>query len=516
MPSLFTSLLSGALLLRAASAHNARELAKDPYHQAVARDMSSGNLNPQHERIEKRYPPNRETFIPTTTPVWMASQTPAASAVSSRSSSSSSSAAAPTATSAPSGQFATPTTRALVAATTSTATTCAGAYVAPTTIFGTGTLPKPSTFVRKQQARSDQLVLDGAPFRIVGPNIYWLCQDENVGWPKGQYTDKGRIREALAIAVAMGANTIRAHTCGISVGQNEGSGPYNLEPTYRNFNSAAWDIRDYALYAAREYGLRVIVPFTDNYNYYHGGKYQFINFRFASTANAGLAFYNNRVVLNAFLEYIGQILNHVNPYTGVAWKDDPTILAWETGNELGGYIQAETWPTFFFTMSVVQYISKYDKNHLILDGTNGFWNYTTGATAPALTNRGVAMVTDHGYPRNTGILNREIQLAKDNFKNFLIGEYDWTSTQSSVSLDAYIAALEASSTIGDMIWNVMGHDAQCCAFVSHNDGYSLYYPNGNSANDQLNALKVVQHWHRVRGLTPPSQLKGVACPQPVF
>lgn len=69
------------------------------------------------------------------------------------------------------------------------------------------------------------------------------------------------MREVLAAAVAMGATTIRAHSCGISVGPNT---PYNLEPKLGVFNGSAWDARDYALFAAREYGLRVILPLTDN------------------------------------------------------------------------------------------------------------------------------------------------------------------------------------------------------------------------------------------------------------
>ncbi|GAA5951773.1 hypothetical protein JCM10213_001103 [Rhodosporidiobolus nylandii] len=147
----------------------------------------------------------------------------------------------------------------------------------------------------------------------------------------------------------------------------------------------------------------------------------------------------------------------------------------------------------------------------------GFWNYTTNAISPGLSNRAFDIVTDHGYPRNTGILNREISIAAQYAKGFLIGEYDWTTTNSAVSLDDYITLLESqSSYMGDMIWNIMGHDPQCCAFVSHNDGYSAYYPNGNSAADQVNLLKVVQHWYRVTGRTPPNQLPGVACPQPVF
>lgn len=61
------------------------------------------------------------------------------------------------------------------------------------------------------------------------------------------------------------------------------------------------------------------------------------------------------------------------------------------------------------------------------------------------------------------------------------------------------------------------------------------YPNGDSSTLQAKALKLAQvrdlslvddpsafladalsrqHWHRMRGLTPPSALPAVACPQP--
>ena len=35
-----------------------------------------------------------------------------------------------------------------------------------------------------------------------------------------------------------------------------------------SFNDAAFDSIDYAIYAAKLYGLRVIVPLTDQYQYY--------------------------------------------------------------------------------------------------------------------------------------------------------------------------------------------------------------------------------------------------------
>ena len=59
-----------------------------------------------------------------------------------------------------------------VPTTTSTTNTCAPSYTGgQTTVTGTGTLPKPTSFVAKNGL---QLQLDGRPYRIVGPNAYWL------------------------------------------------------------------------------------------------------------------------------------------------------------------------------------------------------------------------------------------------------------------------------------------------------------------------------------------------------
>ncbi|KAJ8291639.1 Mannan endo-1,4-beta-mannosidase 1 [Rhodotorula toruloides] len=387
--------------------------------------------------------------------------------------------------------------------TSSTTTTCAPLYTASKMITGTGTLPKPSTFVKKT-TNSNKLTLDGLPFTIVGPNIFWLCQGQDYG-PIGNYTDKAMVREALAMAVALGANTaspppahapefrltsallqIRALSCGISTGTAGGTNPYSLEPTRGTFNNAAWDIRDYVLYAAKQYGLRVILTLTDNYAYYHGGKYDFLNWRNVSTANKGAAFYTKKAVIGDFETYITKFLTRVNSYTGVAYKDDPTIIAWETGNELGGYINAEVWPPASWTTAIIAWIRKYDTKHLIIDDT-------TGATSPGLNISGVDIVSDHGYPRNTGIITKELALAKAARKSFLIGEYDWT-TQSSTSLATYLKLIESwKPLVGEM-----------------------YYPNGGTTAETANMLLVAQHWYRMTNRTPPTQLVGVTCPQPVF
>lgn len=144
-----TILACSALFAQLGHAHDLRGDARQRRHQEAA------------ARIEKRYPPGRETFIPTTTPAYAvetSSATPAATKTSSGSQ-----------TTPPPGQYTTGTTRAHVAATTSTPTTCAPPYIATSMITGTGTLPKPTSFVTKVY-RSNQLMLNGSPFTIVGPS----------------------------------------------------------------------------------------------------------------------------------------------------------------------------------------------------------------------------------------------------------------------------------------------------------------------------------------------------------
>jgi mannan endo-1,4-beta-mannosidase len=75
------------------------------------------------------------------------------------------------------------------------------------------------------------------------------------------------LQEIMATAAAMGASTIRSHTLGNSVGH-----PLAISPSLGNFNEDALKVVDFAIYAASTYGIRLIIPFVDQYSYYHGGK----------------------------------------------------------------------------------------------------------------------------------------------------------------------------------------------------------------------------------------------------
>jgi len=207
------------------------------------------------------------------------------------------------------------------------------------------------SFVTRSGSR---LLLDGRPQRFSGPNVYWLALDENV-FANGSsihYPTHFRVDDVFATAQEMGALVMRAHTVGVSTGN-----PLSFEPTLGDFSGSASEHIDYAVFRARMTGIRLIVPLTDNYGYYHGGKHNFVEW--ASPNDPHLAncrlplcvkepeaslcpFYTDPKVIAAFKAYVRALLTHVNQYTGTALKDEPAILGWETGNELNGVPAAWT------------------------------------------------------------------------------------------------------------------------------------------------------------------------------
>lgn len=169
------------------------------------------------------------------------------------------------------------------------------------------------------------------------------------------YPTFGRITEIMNTLQIMGARTIRGHTLGISVGN-----PLSVIPELGIVNDEALTTMDWAIYQARQHGLRIFAPLVDNYvslhfvimiaygvrvqDYYHGGKYTFLrwagfNLTGSDSKNPEvMQFYTNQTIIDDFKSYIKVILAHTNAFTGLTYAEDPITFAYETGNELGGPI----------------------------------------------------------------------------------------------------------------------------------------------------------------------------------
>ena len=86
---------------------------------------------------------------------------------------------------------------------------------------------------------------------------------------------------------------------------------------------------DYAIASAKERGIRLVLPFVNNWGPF-GGMGQYV--RWAGLDDHG-AFYTDPQIRQWFKDWMTALLNRTNTYTGVKYKDEPTIAIWELANE---------------------------------------------------------------------------------------------------------------------------------------------------------------------------------------
>jgi hypothetical protein len=327
------------------------------------------------------------------------------------------------------------------------------------------------------------LMVNGHPFRFAGANVYWLgLEDKSDG--SIAYPSYFGVDDALATASFMGATVVRAHTLGISVGC-----PLCVEPFRGEFNQIALHHIDYALQSARIHHIKVIIPLVDNWHYYHGGKYTFTNWRGIPDEQA---FYKSPLVINDFEQYVHVILNHVNSYTGIAYKDDPTILAWETGNELSA---PSSW-----VQTISTYMKGLDHHHLVMDGNYEQANAYSNFLSDVRINT-VDLYSGHYYPPTNTALQRELQQAKSAQKVFIVGEYDWNTKQGD-SLSTFLSTIEQSSVAGDLYWTLFPHD-DSHGFISHNEHFTLHYP-GDTPDMRKRVRLLRAHAYAMQGRAAPT------------
>ncbi|KAI1083203.1 glycoside hydrolase family 5 protein [Whalleya microplaca] len=369
------------------------------------------------------------------------------------------------------------------------------------------------------------LLVDGKPWKAVGPNIYWLGLDENVVPPEGEpyypptkasYPTKERITEAFAIVQALGGTMIRGHTLGISTGN-----PLSLVPDPGVVNEAAFETIDWAVYQAGEYGIRLLVPLVDNYDYYHGGKYTFLRWAGLNLTQARDStnptiqqFYTNASIVDAFEGYITTLLTHRNPYTELTYAEDPAIFAFETGNELLGPVWGDMDAPAAWVRGVAAFVKGLAPGKLVVDGTYGINRTHLGIEE-------VDIFSDHFYPPDTTKLRSDIEAVEAAGKAFFAGEYDWIGQSGGDALESFFSIIEESpAACGDSFWSLFGHAApDCDTFVAHSDGFTLQYGNpANSAYIDSRIQLIRKHFIAMsqgRDIAASETLPVVPCPAPV-
>jgi mannan endo-1,4-beta-mannosidase len=208
------------------------------------------------------------------------------------------------------------------------------------------------------------------------------------------------------------------------------------------------------------------------------------------------------------------------PANNAPQAEDPTIFAYETGNELGGPIFGDEWVPNSWTTEIATFVKSLAPNKLIIDGTYGI-NSTHFSISE------IDIFSDHFYPLNLTKLNNDISSVATANRVYLAGEYDWTGNVPTPTLSQFYAVIEAAQKkakpviAGDLFWSLFMHDVpDCNRFVNHTDGFELQY--GNPLNTKQNNTQIAiirDHFFAMRGESAgnqgPSYLPAVACPGPL-
>lgn len=322
--------------------------------------------------------------------------------------------------------------------------------------------------------------LDGDPFYYVGSNNYYL-----------NYTSDTMIDDVLEDAASMGLKVMRCW--GFIDGTAHNS--CVMQSALGVYDDSGFERLDYAINKASTLGIKLIIPFVNNWDDF-GGMNQYVEWAGASVHDD---FYTNTTCTTGYKNYVRYMLNHVNTYSGIAYKDDPTVMAWELANEprCTTDTTGDTIVNWADTMST--YIKTIDSNHLVTVGDEGFFN-REGSGSDYEYNGGTGVDWDrlielpnidfetmHLYPDGWGktitwslqYINDHIDAAKTVGKPVILEEYGVASDQETVYAE-FGDALYKSSTIGEgaagnMFWLLTGINDDGTLYANW-DGFRVTYP----------------------------------------
>ncbi len=343
----------------------------------------------------------------------------------------------------------------------------------------------------------DKLMDGDTEFRFVSFNIPNLHQVEDDlapgrkaawGWPT-----EFEITDALESIKQMGGNVVRTYVLTVRrEGTDMGEFVYVTGPN--EFNEEAFQVLDLVLKIAREKGIRVIVPFVDQW-WWMGGRAEYAAFRGKQPDD----FWTNEEVITDFENTIRFVLNRKNSLTGVVYKDDPTIFAWETGNEIK--------PPQAWTNRIAKFIKGIDSNHLVIDG-----NSLQGVSQEQLDAPDVDVITTHHYPQPLGNFIDPIREAWDKCrgkKPYFVGEFGFVP---AAEVKQVLDLVVNEGISGALVWSLRYHHRDG-GFYWHSEPlgagvFKAYHWPGFESGKPYEETETLKHMreaaYAIRGLEVPA------------
>ncbi|KAL8098495.1 mannan endo-1,4-beta-mannosidase 7-like [Apium graveolens] len=346
------------------------------------------------------------------------------------------------------------------------------------------------------ESRGGHFMLNDSYYYANGFNAYWLMV---VACDPSQ---RNKVSSVLQEAVSNGLTLARTWAF-----NDGGYQPLQFSPGV--YNEQMFQGLDFVIYEARRHGIKLILSLVNNYEDY-GGKNQYVNWARDQGEHITCDddFFSNPMVKGFYKNHVNTILSRRNSITGVPYKDDNTIMAWELINEprctsdpSGRTIQA--WVT-----EMASYVKSVDKKHLLEVGLEGFYgesapenkqfnlNIRTGTDFVANNQiPGIDFATIHLYPDQwiPGTDEKSQEAFSENWidchiqdaetilhKPLLVTEFGWeisghdrkTREQllDTVYSNIYMSARRGGVAAGGMLWQLLTEGLD-----SYRDGYEIVF-----------------------------------------
>ena len=345
-----------------------------------------------------------------------------------------------------------------------------------------------TTFVTR---RADTLYAEGRPLRFLSFNIPNLHYAEDYlpfqGTAPFRLPDAFEIRDALTSIRHLGGQVTRMYVLSVRREDDPAGVIRHVEAPGR-FNEDAFRTLDTVLALANEVGIRVIIPFVDNWPWW-GGIREYAGFRGLPKEE----FWTDPGVIADFKVTVRHLITRRNTVTGNLYSEDRALLGWETGNELDA---PYTW-----TGEIASYIRSLDTNHLIIDGP-----HDPELDDDALDDPNIDVVTTHHYGDPSVSVQRIVtnQEKARGRKPYVVGEFGIVSLPD---IRAIADTIMHQGLAGGMIWSLRGHarEGGYYGHYEYNNAAAYHWPGsawGDPYNERLVVSLMRERAFRINGQMP--------------
>ena len=233
------------------------------------------------------------------------------------------------------------------------------------TLAGCPPLPPIVGFIE----RNDGSLLTSAlvPFRGTGSNVYYLQQLFAYAQQDGDPTLASSVADVLDDLVCLSLPVARLW------GFNESNDRSAIRRGPHDYREAGLRGLDQAIWEAKRRGIRLIIPLVNNWGDYGGlPAYAAWASQEDGVTHGHEDFFFDARMRGWWKEYVTVLASRINTFTGVAYREEPTILAWEVGNELRCARCRGTNRLVDVVRELAGYLRREFPHHLIADGGEGF------------------------------------------------------------------------------------------------------------------------------------------------